>query len=65
YNTEIDTMNLWCEKSLVTETPTVFINGFRLPYSYTIEDLNYFINHLDNLFSGNELGTSTNPSQFN
>ena len=24
YNTEIDTMNLWCEKSLVTETPTVF-----------------------------------------
>ena len=40
-------------------------NCYPNPYSYTIEDLNYFINHLDNLFSGNELGTSTNPSQFN
>jgi protein-disulfide isomerase len=65
YNPEIEVMNQWCEKSQVTQTPTVFINGFRLSSAYSIDDLNYFINHLDNIFSGKELGTSLNPSQFN
>lgn len=65
YNKEIDEMNNWCKLNQVTETPTVFINGFRLPAAYSINDLDYFINHLKKMFSGEELGTSLNPSQFN
>lgn len=34
----------WCERSKIAATPTVFINGRRLPATYSIEDLKYFLN---------------------
>jgi len=33
----------WCKLTEITGTPTLFLNGRRLPKSYQIEDLKYFI----------------------
>jgi len=32
-------MKTWCEKEGITHTPTIFINGFKLPKEYNIEDI--------------------------
>jgi len=32
-------MKAWCEKEGITHTPTIFINGYKLPKEYRIEDL--------------------------
>ncbi len=38
---EIDTMSEWCTTAQVTHTPTIFVNGFRLPEDYLIKELKY------------------------
>lgn len=32
----------FCEEMKITGTPTIFINGFRLPDTYSVKDLKYF-----------------------
>lgn len=38
---KITDMNAWCKKSHITYTPTIYINGYRLPQQYDVEDLKY------------------------
>lgn len=33
----------WCDRTNIVATPTIFINGRRLPYGYQIEDLKYLM----------------------
>lgn len=33
----------WCKKTEIHHTPTIFINGYKLPESYKIEDLKYLL----------------------
>jgi len=33
----------WKEKTQLRATPTILVNGFKLPDNYKIEDLRYFI----------------------
>jgi uncharacterized membrane protein len=40
---EIDKMNAWCNEAQITHTPTIFINGRRLPEKYNIEELKYIL----------------------
>ncbi len=35
----IDSMSEWCERAAITHTPTFFVNGYRLPDKYTLEEL--------------------------
>lgn len=39
----LDTQRQWCKLAGVTDTPTIFINGRKLPHSYEPEDIKYFI----------------------
>ena len=32
----------WKQKTQISATPTVLVNGYKLPESYKIEDLRYF-----------------------
>jgi uncharacterized membrane protein len=41
---KIDAMFNWCESVEIKYTPTFFLNGYELPESYNIEDLQYFLN---------------------
>lgn len=34
----------WCELTEITFTPTIFINGYKLPQPYRLEDIKYLIN---------------------
>ncbi len=36
---KIDRMKKWCDEAEITFTPTIFINGYRLPETYSIEEL--------------------------
>jgi hypothetical protein len=36
----------WCKKVNIQVTPTIFINGKRLPSEYTVKDLKYHISNL-------------------
>lgn len=38
-HTKIRAMSLWCNDENITQTPTLFINGHRLPKEYSVEDL--------------------------
>lgn len=38
-NDKINSMRDWCDLEKITHTPTLFINGFKLPKEYSIEDL--------------------------
>ena len=38
---KLEAMSQWSDAAEVTQTPTLFINGFRLPENYTIEELKY------------------------
>lgn len=40
---KIENMFQWCETNNISFTPTFFINGYRLPDVYDIEDLSYFL----------------------
>ena len=39
----IDEMSKWCKEAEITHTPTIFINGWRLPEKYNIEELQYIL----------------------
>jgi len=32
-------MNIWCKKAVITFTPTIYLNGHKLPDNYMIKDL--------------------------
>ena len=36
---KIDKMKNWCDEAEITGTPTIFINGKRLPDTYRIDEL--------------------------
>ena len=36
--------NDWCKAVKINFTPTIFVNGYRLPELYQLEDLKYLIN---------------------
>lgn len=40
---KIDAMDKWCKAMEIQATPTIFINGYKLPDAYSIEDLQYFL----------------------
>ena len=40
---KLEAMANWCLSASITHTPTVFINGFKLPQNYTIDDLKYIL----------------------
>ncbi len=39
YDHEIDKMHDWCNQEQVAFTPSIYINGYRLPSEYTVTDL--------------------------
>ena len=39
----LEKQRAWCELTDITGTPTVFINGRKLPQNYQPEDIKYFI----------------------
>lgn len=39
YDSEIDSMSKWCTDAEIVFTPTFFVNGYRLPENYSIEEL--------------------------
>jgi uncharacterized membrane protein/thiol-disulfide isomerase/thioredoxin len=41
--TKLDAMSKWCEKAEITHTPTIFINGYRMPEGYRIEELKHIL----------------------
>jgi uncharacterized membrane protein len=41
--TQLETQREWCKLAEISGTPTLFINGRRLPKNYQPEDLKYFI----------------------
>ncbi|MFT4071711.1 MAG: thioredoxin domain-containing protein [Dysgonamonadaceae bacterium] len=43
YTGEIEKMFKWCKENGIIATPTFFINGYKLPDTYNIEDLSYFL----------------------
>ena len=43
YGDKVDSMFNWCNDMKISFTPTIFINGYQLPDSYNIEDLEYFL----------------------
>lgn len=38
-NLKIEAMHQWCKAEKITQTPTIFINGYELPKEYAIEEL--------------------------
>lgn len=40
---EIEKMKEWCQEADISFTPTIFINGYRLPDKYKIEELKYIL----------------------
>lgn len=42
-HTQIEHMSKWCNDAEITVTPTLFINGHRLPETYKIEELKYIL----------------------
>lgn len=40
---QIGKMKEWCKEAEITFTPTLFINGHRLPENYKIEELKYIL----------------------
>ncbi|MGS2737720.1 hypothetical protein [Sinomicrobium sp. M5D2P17] len=36
---KITAMRQWCDIENITQTPTIFINGYELPKEYLVEDL--------------------------
>jgi uncharacterized membrane protein len=41
----IKTMSDWCNHHNIAATPTVFINGFKLPKNYSIDELEYILKY--------------------
>lgn len=40
---EIDKMRAWCDEAEITFTPTIYVNGYRLPEKYKVEELKYIL----------------------
>ena len=40
---EVDAMDRWCRAAAIAFTPTLFVNGRRLPALYRVEDLRYLL----------------------
>ena len=40
---EIDKMKAWCDKAEITFTPTIYVNGHRLPERYKLEELKFVL----------------------
>ena len=40
---KIDVMDTWCKATGIAYTPTIFLNGYELPNTYSIEDIEYFL----------------------
>lgn len=40
---EIEKMRAWCDKAEILFTPTIYVNGHRLPEKYKIEELKYIL----------------------
>jgi uncharacterized membrane protein len=40
---KVDKMHDWCKKMNIEFTPTIFFNGYQLPETYNITDLEYFL----------------------
>ncbi|MDO8997841.1 MAG: thioredoxin domain-containing protein [Sediminibacterium sp.] len=39
----IKTMSDWCNQNKIIATPTVFIDGYKLPKNYSIDELAYIL----------------------
>jgi hypothetical protein len=39
----IRTMQQWCDGMQIYGTPTIFLNGYKLPDTYAVEDISYFL----------------------
>jgi uncharacterized membrane protein len=40
---QIDAMGKWCTEAEIAYTPTLFVNGYRLPDNYTVDELKYIL----------------------
>jgi len=40
---KVDAMSAWCTETEITHTPTIFVNGYRLPENYNVEELKYIL----------------------
>jgi len=40
---KVNAMHNWCDKTEITFTPTFFVNGYQLPETYSLSDLQYFL----------------------
>jgi uncharacterized membrane protein len=40
---ELQKMKVWCEEAEISFTPTFFVNGYRLPEKYNIEELKFIL----------------------
>lgn len=40
---EIEKMKNWCDKAEILFTPTIYVNGYRLPEKYSIEELRFIL----------------------
>lgn len=40
---EINEMKKWCDKAEISFTPTIYINGHRLPEKYSVQELKYIL----------------------
>lgn len=38
-NAKIKAMSIWCDEAEITHTPFIFVNGYKLPENYSIEEL--------------------------
>lgn len=43
YDKEIKAMYDWCNDNKISATPTIFIDGFKLPKNYSIDELAYIL----------------------
>lgn len=46
-NDQLERMNFWCEDANVTYTPTIFLNGYKIPANFKIGDLVDIVRHLE------------------
>ena len=43
FHQKMDKQKAWCEMAEVTATPTMLLNGYRLPDLYQLPDLKYML----------------------
>jgi uncharacterized membrane protein/thiol-disulfide isomerase/thioredoxin len=40
---KVEAMDIWCRETEIMHTPTIFVNGYRLPENYNVEELKYIL----------------------